>query len=126
MLSSFHTDPVPYDFPLVGFVGVVATVLVSVQVRLLHSLQDLLEEEVELLLVSLAPPLQQTRPRYHQGQTSLAQILHSTEILHLFVILEIIVVVEAVDLFVVLDINFAVTVQLIRVVLSLPLSIPLL
>ena len=97
-----------------SFVEAVISVLMSVQMRLLRSLQNLLKEKTKRfpVFVRVTSSLQQTRFRYHQSQTTLVQILHSTEILHLFVILQITVIVEAVDLFVVLDVNFVVTVQL--------------
>src|SRR5215213_6763159 len=123
MLSSFHTNLMLYDPLSMSFVKTVTTILMSVQMRLLRSLQDLLKKKMKLFLVFLTSSLQQTRSRYHQNQTSLVQILHSTEILHLFVISESVVIVEAVGSFVVLDANFAVTIQLTRIVLSLSLSI---
>jgi hypothetical protein len=100
----------------VGCAGVEAAVPASVQVRLLRNSQDSLEEEVVRFLVVSAPPLQQTRLR-HRFQTPLVL----TEILHLIAILLTLVVAEVVDLFVVLDANFLVAIQLIWI--SLPSSI---
>jgi hypothetical protein len=76
--------------------------------RLLHNSQDSLKEEVvRFLVVVVASPLQQIRLRY-RFQTSLVL----TEILYLIAIL-LTLVVEVVDLSVVLDVNFSVTIQLI-------------
>jgi hypothetical protein len=98
----------------VGYAGVEAAVSVSVQVRLLRNSQDSPEKEVErFLVVVAASPLQQIRLR-HRFQTPLVL----TEILHLIAIL-LTLVVEVVDLFVVLDANFSVAVQLIWVFLLL-------
>jgi hypothetical protein len=91
-----------------GYAGVEVAVPVSVQVRLLRNSQNSLEEKVVRFLVVSTSPLQQTRLR-HRFQTSLVL----TEILHLIAILLTLVVAEVVDLFVVLDANFSVAIQLI-------------
>jgi hypothetical protein len=97
-----------------GCAEVEAAIPTSVQMRLLHNSQNSLKKEMVRFLIVSTSPLQQTRLR-HRFQTPLVL----TEILHLIAILLTLVVAEVVDLFVVLDANFSVAVQLIWVSLSL-------
>jgi hypothetical protein len=89
----------------VGCVGVEIAVSTSVLMRLLHNSQNSLKEKVVRFLIVSTPSLQQTRLR-HRFQTSLVL----TEILHLIAILLTLVVAKVVDLFIVLDVNFSVTI----------------
>jgi hypothetical protein len=87
-----------------SYVEIETAILMSVQMRLLRNSQNSLKKKIKrFLIVVVIFSLQQTRLR-RRFQTSLVL----TKILHLIAIL--LTLAEVVDLFVVLDANFSMTI----------------
>jgi hypothetical protein len=88
-----------------SYAGVKTAIPASVQMRLLRNSQNSLKKKVVRFLIVSTPLLQQTRLR-HRFQTSLVL----TEILYLIAILLTFIIAKIIDLFIILNVNFSVTI----------------